>query len=49
MGVIWDLSVRKLDDKTCEFTDMVHSSATPELMDFLGKTRRSVGDLPSHS
>jgi len=37
IGVIWDLSVRKIDDKTCEFTNMVHSSATPELIDFLGK------------
>jgi hypothetical protein len=35
--VIWDLSVKKIDDETCEFTNMVHSSATPELMDFLGK------------
>lgn len=37
VGVIWDLSVKKIDDKTCEFTNRVHSSATPELMDFLGK------------
>ena len=37
IGVIWDLSVKKIDDKTCEFTNMVHSSATPELVDFLGK------------
>ena len=38
IGVIWDLSVnKKIDDKTCEFTNMVHSSATSELMDFLGK------------
>jgi hypothetical protein len=37
IGVIWDLSVKKIDDKTCEFTNMVHSSATPELLDFLGK------------
>jgi hypothetical protein len=35
--VIWDLSVKKIDDKTCEFTNMVLSSATSELMDFLGK------------
>jgi len=35
--VIWDLSVTKIDDKTCEFTNTVHSSATPELVDFLGK------------
>ena len=37
IGVVWDLRVRKLDDKTCEFTNTVHSSATPELEDFLGK------------
>jgi hypothetical protein len=35
--VLWDLSVSKIDDKTCEFTNTVHSSATPELMDFLGR------------
>lgn len=35
--VIWDLSVKRIDDKTCEFTNMVHSAATPELVDFLGK------------
>jgi hypothetical protein len=29
VGVIWHLSVKKIDDKTCEFTNMVHSSATP--------------------
>jgi hypothetical protein len=37
IGMMWDLKVRKLDDKTCEFTSTVHSSATPELEDFLGK------------
>jgi hypothetical protein len=37
IGVIWDLSVKRIDDRTCEFTNTVHSSATPELMDFLGK------------
>lgn len=35
--VIWDLSVKRIDNKTCEFTNSVHSSATPELLDFLGK------------
>lgn len=35
--VIWDLSVKRIDDKTCEFNNRVHSSATPELLDFLGK------------
>ena len=37
IGVVWDLSVRKIDDHTCEFNNTVHSSATPELLDFLGK------------
>jgi hypothetical protein len=37
IGVIWDLSVKKVDDETCEFTNTVHNSGTPELMDFLGK------------
>jgi hypothetical protein len=37
VGVIWDLSVRKIDDKICEFTNTIHSSATTELLDFLGK------------
>jgi hypothetical protein len=37
VGVIWDLSVRKIDGTSCEFTNEVHSSFTPELLDFLGK------------
>jgi len=37
VGVIWDLAVRKIDDKTCEFTNTVHSSVTPELAEFLGR------------
>jgi hypothetical protein len=37
LGVIWDLSVKKIDEQTCEFTNLVHSAATPELLDFLGK------------
>ncbi|MEP6539256.1 MAG: hypothetical protein ABJF23_28220 [Bryobacteraceae bacterium] len=37
IGVTWDLAVRKIDDKTCEFTNTVQSSATPDLMDFLGR------------
>ena len=37
IGVMWDLSVKKIDEKMCEFTNMVQSSATPELLDFLGK------------
>jgi len=45
IGVIWDLAVKKIDDKTCEFTNTVQSCATPELMDFLGK-QGTVGSLP---
>src|ERR1700677_3040038 len=30
VGVIWDLSVRKIDEQSCEFTNTVHSSATAE-------------------
>jgi len=37
IGVIWDLSVKKIDDETCEFTNTVRSFTTPEFMDFLGK------------
>ena len=37
IGVTWDLVVRKIDDKTCEFTNTVQSCATPELLDLLGK------------
>lgn len=37
VGVIWDLAVRKIDDKTCEFKNTVHSSVTPELAEFLGR------------
>ena len=37
IAVIWDLQVKKIDDTTCEFTNTVTSSATPELLEFLGK------------
>ena len=36
IGVIWDLVVRKIDDKTSEFTNTVQTYATQELLDFLG-------------
>jgi len=36
IGVVWDLQVRKIDERRCEFTNTVHSSATPELEEFLG-------------
>jgi hypothetical protein len=37
VGVIWDLSVKKIDADTCEFTNEVHSSFTPDLLDALAK------------
>ena len=37
VGVIWDLSVKKIDDNTSEFSNEVHSSFTPELLDALAK------------
>lgn len=37
VGVIWDLSVKKIDGNTCEFTNRVHSFFTPELLDSLAK------------
>ncbi|MBZ5707572.1 MAG: hypothetical protein LAN63_19695 [Acidobacteriia bacterium] len=33
VGMIWDLSGKKIDDRTCEFTNMVHISATPLQLD----------------
>ena len=37
VDVIWDLSVKKIDDQSCEFTNTVHSSAPAELLDSLAK------------
>ena len=37
IGVVWDLAAKKIDDKTCEFTNTIQTCATPELLDFLGK------------
>ena len=37
IDVVWDLSVSRIDEETCEFTNSVHSSAPPEMLDFLGK------------
>jgi hypothetical protein len=39
IGVVWDLAVRKIYDKTCEFTNTVRSFATSELIGFPGKQR----------
>jgi len=37
VGVIWDLSVKKIGADTCEFINQVHTSFTPELLDSLAK------------
>jgi len=37
IAVIWDLQVKKTDEKTCEFVNTVRSSATPQLLDFLAR------------
>jgi hypothetical protein len=36
-GVIWDLSVKKIDGNTCEFTNVVQSFFTPGLLDSLAQ------------
>jgi hypothetical protein len=41
--VVWDLSVRKIDDHTCEFTNLVQSSFTPEQLDFLARQAIPLG------
>lgn len=35
--VLWELSVKALDDRRCEFTNHVRSKATEELKTFLGR------------
>ena len=35
--VVWELSVKKIDDKTCEYKNHIHASATDEFLEFLKK------------
>jgi muconolactone delta-isomerase len=37
IDIMWDLRVRQLDDRSCEFTNTVRSSAPPEMIDFLAR------------
>jgi hypothetical protein len=37
IDVEWELSVRRLDDSSCEFTNSVRSSAPPEMQEFLAR------------
>jgi hypothetical protein len=33
--VVWELSVAKIDDKTCQYSNHIHASATDEFLEFL--------------
>ena len=33
--VVWELKARRIDESTCEYTNHIHSYATPEFLDFL--------------
>jgi putative intracellular protease/amidase len=35
LQVVWELSAKKIDDATCEFTNHIHSSATTQTLAFL--------------
>jgi hypothetical protein len=35
--VAWELSVAKIDDKTCQYSNQIHASATDEFLEFLEK------------
>jgi hypothetical protein len=35
--VVWELSVKKVDESTCEYTNHIHGSATEETLQFLNK------------
>jgi hypothetical protein len=37
IDVIWDLQATRIDDTSCEFTNTVHSSAPPEMLEFLAR------------
>src|ERR1700680_2209888 len=37
-NVTWELTVKKVDDKTCEFTNHVKGRRTPEFYHFIGKS-----------
>jgi putative intracellular protease/amidase len=35
LQVVWELSVKRIDDQTCEYTNHIHSTATDETLEFL--------------
>src|SRR5690349_11818034 len=40
--LVWELSVKKIDDHTCEYSNHIHASATDE---FLTSSRRTTSPL----
>jgi putative intracellular protease/amidase len=37
LQVVWELSVKKIDERTCEYTNHIHSTAIDQTLDFLKK------------
>ena len=35
--LVWDLSTKKIDDHTCEYSNHIHATATDELLGFIEK------------
>jgi hypothetical protein len=35
LQVIWELSAKKIDDQTCEYTNHIHSTAIAQTLEFL--------------
>ncbi len=33
--VLWELKAKKIDDNTCEYTNEIHATATPEFFEFI--------------
>ena len=37
LQVVWELSARRIDDQTCEYTNHIHSTAIEETLDFFAR------------
>jgi hypothetical protein len=37
IDVVWELSVTRNDDESCQFTNRVHTSAPPQMLEFLAR------------
>jgi putative intracellular protease/amidase len=55
LQVVWELSVKKIDEESCEYTNHIHSTAIDETLDFLKKhniafqTARDARQRASHA